>query len=118
MVAAGLTPPVPPKPRWRAVALVLLWAAIGAGALLLLAKSVQNSGEFSRLQPWILLLNLIGVIALITLLARKITQLVRDYRALLIIGIAFLGAGGSALSLVFSFGRAALPVTSESERTR
>jgi nitrogen fixation/metabolism regulation signal transduction histidine kinase len=81
MVAAGLTPPVPPKPRWRAVALVLLWAAIGAGALLLLAKSVQNSGEFSRLQPWILLLNVIGVIALITLLARKITQLVRDYRA-------------------------------------
>ena len=42
---------------------------------------------------------------------------VRDYRALLIIGIAFLGAGGSALSLVFSFGRAALPVTNESERT-
>jgi nitrogen fixation/metabolism regulation signal transduction histidine kinase len=81
MVAAGLTPPVPPKPRWRAVALVLLWGAIGAGALLLLAKSVQNSGEFSRLQPWILLLNVIGVIALITLLARKITQLVRDYRA-------------------------------------
>jgi MFS transporter, SET family, sugar efflux transporter len=42
---------------------------------------------------------------------------VRDYRALLIIGIAFLGAGGSALSLVFSFGRAALPVTDEAERT-
>jgi MFS transporter, SET family, sugar efflux transporter len=42
---------------------------------------------------------------------------VRDYRALLIIGIAFLGAGGSALSLVFSFGRAALTVSSESERT-
>jgi SET family sugar efflux transporter-like MFS transporter len=42
---------------------------------------------------------------------------VRDYRALLIIGIAFLGAGGSAMSLVFSFGRSALPVTSEAERT-
>jgi nitrogen fixation/metabolism regulation signal transduction histidine kinase len=81
MVTAGLTPPPVQKPRWRAVALVLLWAAIGAGALLLLAKSVQNSGEFSRLQPWILLLNIVGVIALITLLARKITQLVRDYRA-------------------------------------
>jgi nitrogen fixation/metabolism regulation signal transduction histidine kinase len=68
------------KPRWRAVALVLLWAGVGVGALLLLAKSVQNSGEFSRLQPWILLLNLLGVVALTTLLARKITQLVRDYR--------------------------------------
>ena len=81
MVAPELTAPPAEKPRWHVVALVLLWAAIGAGALLLLAKSVQNSGEFSRLQPWILLLNIIGVIALITLLARKITQLVRAYRA-------------------------------------
>jgi nitrogen fixation/metabolism regulation signal transduction histidine kinase len=60
---------------------MLLWAAVGVGALLLLAKSVQNSGEFSRLQPWILLLNIIGVVALTALLARKLTQLVRDYRA-------------------------------------
>ena len=51
---------------------MLLWGAIGVGALLLLAKSVQNSGEFGRLQPWILLLNLIGVIALSVLLARKL----------------------------------------------
>ena len=80
MVAAGVTEPHAAKPRWRAVALVLLWAGVGVGALLLLAKSVQNSGEFSRLQPWILLLNLLGVVALTTLLARKITQLVRDYR--------------------------------------
>jgi MFS transporter, SET family, sugar efflux transporter len=41
---------------------------------------------------------------------------VRDYHALLVIGIVFLGAGGSALSLVFSFGRAALPVRDEAER--
>lgn len=41
---------------------------------------------------------------------------VRDYRLLLVIGVAFLGAGGSALSLVFSFGRAALPVRDEAER--
>ena len=58
----------------------MLWGAIGAGALLLLAKSVQNSSEFGRLQPWILLLNLIGVVALITLLTRKLAQLIRDYR--------------------------------------
>ena len=81
MVAPGLTGPAPAKPRWRGVALVLLWAGVGVGALLLLAKSVQNSGEFSRLQPWILLLNVIGVVALTALLARKLTQLVRDYRA-------------------------------------
>ena len=66
--------------RWSSYALVLLWSAIGAGALLMLAKSVQNSSEFSRLQPWILLLNLVGVIGLTALLARKLWQLVRDYR--------------------------------------
>src|SRR6202046_2947297 len=80
MVAPGLTGPAPAKPRWRAVALVLLWTGVGVGALLLLAKSVQNSGEFSRLQPWILLLNVIGVVALTALLARKLWELVRDYR--------------------------------------
>lgn len=42
---------------------------------------------------------------------------VRNYAALVAIGIAFLGAGGSAMSLVFSFARAALPVDDEAERS-
>src|SRR5580700_3941179 len=46
----------------------------------MLAKSVQNSSEFGRLQPWMLLLNLTGVVGLTVLLARKLWQLVRDYR--------------------------------------
>ena len=54
---------------------------IGIGAFLLLAKSVQNSAEFDRLQPWILLDRRLGVIALVILLARKLWRLVRDYRA-------------------------------------
>lgn len=66
--------------RMRRIGFALLWAAIGLSALLLLAKSVQNSTEFGRLQPWILLLNIIGVIALVALLTRKLWQLVRDYR--------------------------------------
>ncbi len=66
--------------RWSGYGLAVLWAAIGAGALLTLAKSVQNSSEFSRLQPWILLTNLIGVMVLTVLLGRKVWQLVRDYR--------------------------------------
>lgn len=65
----------------RTLALLLLWSAIALGALLLLAKSVQNSSEFTRLQPWILLLNVCGVVALSVVLGRKIWQLVRDYRA-------------------------------------
>ena len=80
-----VTPGVSPRPHaggraGSASAWSLLWGAIGVGALLLLAKSVQNSGEFGRLQPWILLLNVCGVIALSMLLARKLWQLVRDYR--------------------------------------
>jgi len=66
--------------NWRRIGLVMLCATIGVSALLLLAKSAQNSSEFSRLQLWILLLNVIGVIALTALLARKLWQLVREYR--------------------------------------
>jgi len=43
--------------------------------------------------------------------------LVHNYVALLVIGGAFLGAGGSAISLLFSFGRFALPVRDNEERT-
>ena len=78
MVTDNLTPPRRP---WGTYALGLLWAVIGTSALLLLAKSVQHSSDFGRLQPWILLLNVIGVIGLSVLIARKIWQLVSDYRA-------------------------------------
>jgi PAS domain S-box-containing protein len=79
MVPAGVNTPS----RWgraRALAAVALWSLIGLAALLLLAKSAQNSSEFGRLRPWIVLLNVIGVLALIVLLVRRIWQLVRDYR--------------------------------------
>jgi len=42
---------------------------------------------------------------------------VRNYWLLSLIGVIFLGAGGSALSMVFSFSRAALQVRDEAERT-
>ena len=78
------TPGMSPEPRTRsrfgAIALLVLWSAIGAGSLLLLAKSVQNSADFGRLQPWVLLINIVGVIVLTILLARKLWQLVREYR--------------------------------------
>ena len=77
MVAAGVSET--PR-RSRAIAAIALWSAIGLAALLLLAKSAQNSSEFGRLQPWIVLLNVIGVFVLIVLLARKLWQLVRDFR--------------------------------------
>ena len=82
MVTSGLNDNEETKRRLRpsSAALLILWTAIGAGALLLLLKSVQNSAEFGRLQPAVLILNVIGVIALVILLARKLWQLFRDYR--------------------------------------
>jgi len=77
MVAADLSLT---RARWSRYWPILSWTAISVGALLLLAKSVQNSSEFGRLQLWILLLNLVGLIGLTVLLARKLYQLVRDYR--------------------------------------
>ena len=79
-----VTPGVNERPRRLrrvAVAQALLWSAIGLGAFLLLAESVQNSAAFDRLRPWILLVDFGGVIALSVLLARKLWRLVRDYRA-------------------------------------
>jgi len=80
MVSPGLNGERTARKPWGIPALVILWGAVGVGALLLLAKSVQNSSAFDRLQPWILLLNITGVVALSVLLARKLWQLVRDYR--------------------------------------
>jgi len=80
MVSPGLNNGQTERKAWGIPALVFLWGAVGVGALLLLAKSVQNSSAFDRLQPWILLLNITGVVALTVLLARKLWQLVSDYR--------------------------------------
>jgi len=67
--------------RFGSAALITLWVAIGAASLILLAQTAQNSAQFGRLQPWILLVNIIGVLALTVLLVRRITRLVRDYRS-------------------------------------
>ena len=66
--------------RWGLRALVLLGLGAGIWALLLLARSVENSADFNRRQPWILLLNGCGVLALGVLLARKLWRLYHDFR--------------------------------------
>jgi len=67
--------------RWGVRLATAVAVAAGVAALVLLAASVEDSALFSRLQPWILLLALCGVIALGVLLARKLWQLYRDFRA-------------------------------------
>jgi len=81
MVVAGVGERTSRKLRWLAAGPVLLWGAIGLGAFLLLAKSVQNSSAFNRLQPAILIVDVAGVVALTVLLTRRLWRLVRDYRA-------------------------------------
>jgi nitrogen fixation/metabolism regulation signal transduction histidine kinase len=67
--------------RLGTLGLIALWVLVSGGLLLLLALSVQNSMQFSRLQAWILLANVIALITVSILLARKIIELVRAFRA-------------------------------------
>jgi nitrogen fixation/metabolism regulation signal transduction histidine kinase len=59
---------------------VLIGAALWLAALLLMAQTVQNSDQFGRLHPWILLVNAAGLVVLLVLIASKIIELVRDWR--------------------------------------
>ena len=52
----------------------------GGGALLLLERSVENSAEFSRWQPSILVCGVLAVLALAVLLARQLWRLYSDFR--------------------------------------
>jgi nitrogen fixation/metabolism regulation signal transduction histidine kinase len=61
--------------------LVALWSLLFVGMMALLALTVPNSAQFGRMRPWILLVTVIAVALVTVLLARKIWQLIRDYRA-------------------------------------
>ncbi|WP_321797695.1 sugar efflux transporter [Caballeronia sp. J97] len=82
-------------------------AASGVVASALAGKWSDRHGHHRELLLAALIASSLGFLLLC---------LVRNYAALVAIGIAFLGAGGSAMSLVFSFARAALPVDDEAER--
>jgi len=55
---------------------VALWLV----ALYLLASAAQNSAEYYKWLPWILLINVAGLLTLLVLLANKLTRLVKDFR--------------------------------------
>jgi PAS domain S-box-containing protein len=55
---------------------VALWIV----ALYMLASAAQNTEKFEKWLPWILLVNISGMVTLFLLLAGKLTRLVRDYR--------------------------------------
>jgi PAS domain S-box-containing protein len=56
-------------------------AIIASGAsLVLLAATAQDATRFSTFQSWLLIVNLLGVIVLIGLIAHKLIGLIRDWR--------------------------------------
>ena len=64
-----------------AVTVMTVLAVIASGAsLVLLAATAQDATRFSTLQSWLLIVNLLGVIVLIGLIAHKLLELVRDWR--------------------------------------
>jgi nitrogen fixation/metabolism regulation signal transduction histidine kinase len=67
--------------RYRATALGSLGMALWLGALYMLGTAARNSTTFNRWLPWILLVNIAGLVTLVALLAGKLTKLVREYRA-------------------------------------
>ena len=66
--------------KWSAYVLMAVAALLWLMGLLALTRTADNSTEFSRYHPWILLFNAVLLVGLLTLLAYKITQLVREYR--------------------------------------
>jgi PAS domain S-box-containing protein len=68
----------------RRIAVSLL-TALGAFAsvasLVLLANTAQDAKLFDELQPWLIAVNLAGVLVLTVLIGRKLFELVRDWRA-------------------------------------
>ena len=62
--------------RARTVALLALAALVAVGALVALSLSVENSAQFQRLQPVVLLASAVAVLVLSVLIARKVVQLV------------------------------------------
>ncbi len=55
---------------------MVLWLA----ALYLLGTAARNSASFDRWLPWILVINVTGLATLVFLLARKLLNLMREYR--------------------------------------
>ncbi|MFT3906943.1 MAG: ATP-binding protein [Steroidobacteraceae bacterium] len=62
-------------------ALYVLGLAAGCVSLVLLARSTENSADFSRWQLWILGANLLAAVALGVMLVRRLWQLSIDYRS-------------------------------------
>jgi PAS domain S-box-containing protein len=95
--------------RWLPIAVVagiVVWVA----ALALLAVTAEGSQRYSQLQPWILLVNIAGVVVLLALIGGRLADFIRDWRRHVpgsrLRGRTILMFGGLAMApllLVFTF---------------
>jgi PAS domain S-box-containing protein len=66
--------------KYGSTVLGCIGVALWLFALWLLASAAQNSEKFEKWLPWVLLINITGMLTLAVLLAGKLARLVRDYR--------------------------------------
>jgi nitrogen fixation/metabolism regulation signal transduction histidine kinase len=66
--------------RYGVIALGSFGMVLWLAALYLLGTAARNSASFDRWLPWILLINITGLATLVFLLARKLLNLMREYR--------------------------------------
>jgi nitrogen fixation/metabolism regulation signal transduction histidine kinase len=66
--------------KWGAYTLITVAVLLWLIGLFALTRTADNSTEFSRYHPWILLFNAVLLVGLLAVLTYKITQLVREYR--------------------------------------
>jgi PAS domain S-box-containing protein len=60
--------------------LVLIGSGLWVAALLIMAQTVQQSAHFSDLHPFIVGVNVAGLLVLLILIGGRLTQLIRDWR--------------------------------------
>jgi nitrogen fixation/metabolism regulation signal transduction histidine kinase len=60
--------------------LVLIGSGLWAAALLIMAQTVQQSAHFSDLHPFIVGVNVAGLLVLLILIGGRVAQLIRDWR--------------------------------------
>src|SRR5258708_32838960 len=66
--------------KYGSTVLGCIGVALWLTALFMLASALQNSEKFATWLPWILLINISGLITLLVLLVGKLARLVSDYR--------------------------------------
>ncbi len=66
--------------KYGSTGIVGIGVALWLAALYLLSSAARNSGLFNRFLPWILLINILGLLTLFALLAGKLLGLAREYR--------------------------------------